>query len=112
MYRDKSGKIHVFTVDPAIEQQMAESIQSSKQGLVLGLEPPLSEKLLAGIGKLIEKMSNSGQIQLCICSPNIRLVLRKLAESKYPALNVVSYNEILPETDLISIGIVRIENES
>jgi len=57
-------------------------------------------------------MSNSGQIQLCICSPNIRLVLRKLAEAKYPALNVVSYNEILPETELISIGIVRIENES
>ncbi|MEE8405288.1 MAG: flagellar biosynthesis protein FlhA [candidate division Zixibacteria bacterium] len=112
LYRDKSGKIYVFTVDPAIEQQMAESIQSSKQGLVLGLEPSLSEKLLAGIGKLIEKMSNSGQIQLCICSPNIRLVLRKLAESKYPALNVVSYNEILPETELISIGIVRIENES
>ena len=112
LYRDKSGKIHVFTVDTAIEQQMAESIQSSKQGLVLGLEPSLSEKILAGMGKLIEKMSNSGQIQLCICSPNIRLVLRKLAESKYPALNVVSYNEILPETDLISIGIVRIENES
>lgn len=112
LYRDKSGKIYVFTVDPAIEQQMAESIQSSKQGLVLGLEPSLAEKLLAEIGKLIEKMSNSGQIQLCICSPNIRLVLRKLAESKYPALNVVSYNEILPETELISIGIVRIENES
>ena len=112
LYKDKSGKIHVFTVDPAIEQQMAESIQSSKQGLVLGLEPSLSEKLLAGIGKLIEKMSDSGQIQLCICSPNIRLVLKKLAESKYPALNVVSYNEILPETELISIGIVRIENES
>ncbi len=112
LYKDKSGKIHVFTVDPAIEQQMAESIQSSKQGLVLGLEPSLSEKLLAGIGKLIEKMSNSGQIQLCICSPNIRLVLKKLAESKYPALNVVSYNEILPDTELISIGIVRIENES
>ncbi len=112
LYRDKSGKIHVFTVDPAIEQQMAESIQSSKQGLVLGLEPSLSENILAGIGKLIEKMSNSGQIQLCICSPNIRLVLRKLAEAKYPALNVVSYNEILPETELISIGIVRIENES
>ena len=112
LYRDKSGKIYVFTVDPAIEQQMAESIQSSKQGLVLGLEPSLAEKLLAEIGKLIEKMSNSGQIQLCICSPNIRLVLRKLAEAKYPALNVVSYNEILPETELISIGIVRIENES
>ena len=112
LYRDKSGKIYVFTVDPAIEQQMAESIQSSKQGLVLGLEPSLAEKLLAEIGKLIEKMSNSGQIQLCICSPNIRLVLRKLTESKYPALNVVSYNEILPETELISIGIVRIENES
>ena len=112
LYKDKSGKIHVFTVDPAIEQQMAESIQSSKQGLVLGLEPSLSEKLLAEIGKLVEKMSNSGQIQLCICSPNIRLVLKKLSESTYPALSVVSYNEILPDTELISIGIVRIENES
>jgi flagellar biosynthesis protein FlhA len=112
MYRDKSGKIHVFTVDPVIEQKMAESIQSSKQGLVLGLEPSLTERLLAEIGKYVEKMSNSGQIPLCICSPNIRLVLRRLAESTHPALNVVSYNEILPDTELISIGIVRIENES
>ncbi len=79
---------------------------------MLGLEPSLSEKLLTGIGKFIEKMSNSGQIQLCICSPNIRLVLRKLTESTYPALSVVSYNEILPDTELISIGIVRIQDES
>jgi flagellar biosynthesis protein FlhA len=112
MYRDKSGKIHVFTVDPVIEQKMAESIQSSKQGLVLGLEPSLAERLLAEIGRHVEKMSNSGQIPLCICSPNIRLVLRRLAESTHPALNVVSYNEIMPDTELISIGIVRIEDES
>ena len=112
LFRDKAGKIHVFTIDPAIEQQMAESIQNTKQGLMLALEPLLTEKIIKEIKKISEQMQSSGNLPLCLCSPNIRLVLRRLAESSSAGLNVVSYNEILPDTEVVSIGMIRIDNEN
>ncbi len=112
MFRDKHGKIHVFTVDPAVEQQMADSIQNTKQGLMLALDPSLSDKLIKEIKKLAAQMQSSGYLPLCICSPNIRLVLRRLAESASAGLNVVSYNEMLPDTEVVSVGMVRISDEN
>ena len=112
LFRDKAGKIHVFTIDPAIEQQMAESIQNTKQGLMLALDPLLTDKIIKEIKKISEQMQASGNLPLCLCSPNIRLVLRRLAESSRAGLNVVSYNEILSDTEVVSIGMMRIENEN
>ncbi len=112
LFRDKAGKIHVFTLDPAVEQRLAESIQNTKQGLMLALDPSLSEKLIREIKKLAEQMQTSGHLPLCLCSPNVRLVLRRLAESSVAGLNVVSYNEIMPETEVVSSGMVRISDEN
>lgn len=111
LYRDKNSKIHLFTLDPSVEQQMADAIQNSKQGLMLAMDPSLSEKLINEMKNLTEQMLTSGQIPLCICSPNIRLVLRRLTEPSVPGLNIVSYNEIMPDTELVSVGMVRINDE-
>lgn len=111
MYKDASGKIHVFTVDPGVEQTLAESIQNTKQGLVLALDPQISDKLLVSIGTQIKKMHTRQETPICICSPNIRLVLKRLVEPTYPGLIVISYNEILPDTELISSGMVGIHDD-
>ncbi|MEW5994429.1 MAG: flagellar biosynthesis protein FlhA, partial [Candidatus Zixiibacteriota bacterium] len=111
MYRDKEGQIHVFTIDPALEQTMAESIQNTKQGLVLAIEPSLAEALLNGMGEQISSMETAGRKPLCLCSPNIRLVLRRLAETRYPDLVVVSYNELLPDAEVVSVGMVKVQDD-
>ena len=111
LYKDTNGRINVFTVDPAIEQQLAESVQNTKQGLMLVLEPALSEALLKQIGVSVDKMQSDGLTPVCICSPNIRLALRRLIEASYPSLSVVSYNEILSSVELVSTGIVRLQND-
>ncbi len=112
IYKDKNGRINVFTIDPALEQQLSDSIQSTKQGLMLLLDPALSESLLKQIGSRIESAQNGGHTPVCICSPNIRLALYRLIESSYPALSVISYNEILPQVELVSTGIVRLEDDN
>jgi flagellar biosynthesis protein FlhA len=112
MYRDMKGKINVFTIDPAVEQRLSESVQNTKQGLMLVLDPAMSEALLKGLGEEVERMSNAGLTPVCICSPNIRLALRRLVEASFPSLAVVSYNEILPDAELISTGMVRIEDDN
>jgi len=57
-------------------------------------------------------MQNSGYVPVCLCSPNIRLALRRLVEVKYPGLAVVSYNEIVPDVEVISTGMVRLQDDN
>jgi flagellar biosynthesis protein FlhA len=110
MSKDDTGKVNVFTIDPALEQQLADSVQNTKQGLMLVLEPQMTEKLLAGIGREAEKMQTVGLTPVCICSPNVRLALRRLVEAGLPTLMVVSYNEILPNVEIVSTGMVRLQD--
>ena len=58
------------------------------------------------------QMQASGHLPLDICSPNIKLVLRRLAESSSAGLNVVSFNKILPDTEIVSIGMLRTNDEN
>jgi flagellar biosynthesis protein FlhA len=112
MYKDKNGKIHVFTIDPALEHSLSDSLQNTKQGLMLAVDPALAEALLEHIGRLAELIQTKGQTPVCLCTPNIRLGLRRLVEPKYPNLAVVSYNEILPDTEVVSLGMVRLQDEN
>ncbi len=110
MNKDDSGKVNVFTIDPALEQQMADSVQNTKQGLMLVIDPPLTERLLEQIGKEVQKMQSAGLTPACICSPNVRLALRRLVEASYPTLTLVSYNEVMPNVELVSTGMVRTQD--
>jgi len=111
-FKDKDGRVNVFTIDPVIEQQLADSVQNTKQGLMLVLDPAMTEKLLQKIGDQVQKPQAAGLIAICICSPNIRLALRRLVEASYPSMAVVSYNEILPTVELVSTGVVRLEDDN
>ncbi|MCX6827284.1 MAG: flagellar biosynthesis protein FlhA [candidate division Zixibacteria bacterium] len=112
MYKDKDNKIHVFTIDPSIEQMLYDSVQSTKQGLMLVVAPADSERLLKGIGNQIDRMSAAGHIPLCLCSPNIRLALKRLTEAAHASLVVLSYNEIINNVEVISTGTVRLNNDN
>lgn len=112
MYKDKSSKIHVFTIDPSIEQMLTDSVQHTKQGLMLVTPPAETERLLKAIGRLIIKAETSGQTPICLSSPNIRLALKRLTESTYPSLVILSYNEISNNVEVISNGIVGFGNDN
>jgi flagellar biosynthesis protein FlhA len=112
LYKDNTGKINVFTLDPAIEQQLSESVQNTRQGLMLVLDPALTDSLMKKISQLADRLTAGGLAPVCICSPNIRLALRRLVESNLPSLAVISYNEVLPTAELVSMGMVRLQNDN
>ena len=108
LVKDDSGKVNVFTIDPALEQKMADSVQNTKQGLMLVLDPAATEIIISQIGKEADKMQTAGLTPVCICSPNIRLALRRLIEAGHPQVVVISYNEVMPQVELVSMGMVRL----
>ncbi len=112
MYKDRDGKTHVFTIDPSLEQQLSDSIQNTKQGLMLAIDPSLTEAILEQTGKQVDRMQSAGLQPVVICSPNVRLAFRRLIESSYPGLAVVSYNEIIPSVELVSTGMMRLSDDN
>ncbi|MEA3296232.1 MAG: flagellar biosynthesis protein FlhA [candidate division Zixibacteria bacterium] len=112
LYKDREGKIHVFTIDPTVEQKLSEAVQNTKQGLMLVLDPAMAETLLREINTQIEQSQASGSTPICICSPNIRLALRRLVDVRFPGLAIVSYNEIMPDVELVSTGMVKLQDDN
>jgi len=109
MHLNSIGGLTVMTLDPELESKIAASVQSTKHGLVLTLPPETAQKLYDTIKHAVEEMQVQGYPPLLLVSPNIRLVFRRFVKPVAPNLAVISYNEVLPEIEIESIKIVRLQ---
>ena len=108
MLKDDEGKLHCFTLSPAVEQQLVESVQNTKQGIMLVMLPEISEQLITQTANQADNLATGGHHPICLTSPNIRLAFRKLIEASLPQIAVVSYNEIHRDTEVLSTGMVEL----
>jgi flagellar biosynthesis protein FlhA len=108
---DASGVISAATVDPAIEQLIAASIQSTRSGITAVLEPGVAQKIIQAIEAVAMSMAANNHKPVIICSPNVRLALRRLIESKLPKVTVISFGEISTDCEVHSVGMVRLHEK-
>jgi len=105
---DDQNVIPVITLDPKVEQAIQESIQQTAQGAVLALNPQVSQQILAKLANEVQSATNAGHNPVVLCNPQIRPHVKKLTDRNFPALTVLSYNEIAPKIKIQSIGTVSI----
>ena len=103
-YAGPSGSLPVYLLDPMIEETIRESIHKTQTGSYLALEPALSRDILAAVGRTI----SGGQLAVILTSAEIRRYVRRLVESEYPQLAVLSYQELSPETQLQPLGRIKV----
>ena len=109
MFKDESGVIPVLTIDPNLEAKLESSLQETETGFRLALSPGDVGRIMEKVGTQIEKVKAKSEIPIIICSPTIRSQLKRLTETNYPDLVVLSYNEIMPGTEIRSSGMVSLE---
>jgi len=107
-HQSEDGKIDVVTVDPLIEKEISEAVEYTDQGLIIALSPETMQKLIADLSATLEKAFAQGRSPVMLCSASTRRALRKIIERKLPNLAVLSYNEIAPEFELQSVGMVNL----
>ncbi|MBD3217194.1 MAG: flagellar biosynthesis protein FlhA [candidate division Zixibacteria bacterium] len=110
MYLNPDGKINVFTLDPNLEKSLADSVNVQQHGLTMIVPPELAEKLIIAVANEAEKIIKTGELPICLVAANLRRALWKFLNSSIRQLAVLSYNEILPDVEVHSVGIVEIEN--
>ena len=102
------SSLSVITLDPGVEQLIRESLQTSDYGTFVALEPHKAQALIQQTGKLAEQAILQGRPPIVLCAPVIRIYFRRLMERTMPHLAVVSYNELDPQIDIKSIGMVSL----
>jgi flagellar biosynthesis protein FlhA len=107
----KEGKMQVITLDPSLEELLANSLTSTATGTYLNLEPQIIQKIVNSIKPFYEKMIALGVQPIILTSSKIRLPFFRLIEKIFANLVILSYNEIMANLQIVSLGVVSI-NES
>ena len=109
-YQSPDQTLPVITLDPHLDQQVALAIQQTPQGSFLALDPLLAQKMVLRIRQAIERVSMKGYQPVILCSPMIRLHIRRLIERFLPSIAVLSSSEVTPQTRLQSLEAVRVSD--
>jgi len=110
LYQSPEGDIPVITLDQNIEKTVAQSIQHTEQGSFLPIEPNVAQQIMKSVTRNLEKFSQLNQQPVVLCSPQIRSHFKKLADRFIPDLVVLSYNEIVNNIQIHSIGTVVVDD--
>ena len=107
-YVNNEGNINVFTLDPQVEQIIAQAIQKTDSGSFLALDPQVGQEILTALGDQVRKLTDRGLQPIVLCNPQVRSFIKKLTERSFPNLVVLSYNEIAPKVNIQSVGQVSL----
>jgi len=90
-----NDQISVIALAPDLEQMLEASVQNTNRGPRLVIRPDLIGRIRDRMDAIQTKILAAGDQPIIVCSPNVRYPLKKLLESNFPNLVVLSYSEII-----------------
>ncbi len=99
----ENGLLSVITVDPRLEALLSEAVRRGEDAYAL-LDPNTVSRIYVSLTTQITIAQNAGLQPVVLCSPSVRLALKRLTERAAPQLVVLSYSEIAPGLRVESIG--------
>ncbi len=106
----EDGLLSVITVDPRLETLLGEAVRRGEDAYAL-LDPQTVAKIYTSLTRQIQAAQAAGLHPIVLCSPTIRLALKRLTERAAPSLVVLSYSEIAPGLRVESIGQISTVDE-
>lgn len=107
-YVDDNLSLKVITLAPTVEEMISSSVQQTEHGNYLSLDPVSQQDVIQTIGVEVEKLTLQGETAIIICSPTIRMYVKQLLERYLPDVVVLSYNELEPNVQVQSVGVVNV----
>ena len=103
-YQNEQGLLQAITLDPRLEQQIAQGVRQTTSEINLAMEPKLARYLMEKLSKAVQQMLAVGQPPLLLCSPQIRLAIRRFFENTFTDLAVLAYNEVPARVQIRSVA--------
>jgi len=109
-YKDAGGNITVVMVSPDIEDSINKSVQHTEHESFVVADPTLIQDLVDNLQKSVKTFTDKGLQPIILCSPNVRIYLRKILEKFFPNIIVISHNEITRDVNIKSLGMLAAKN--
>ena len=105
-FQGDKGGLQAITLDPRLEQQMAQGVRQTPTEISLTLEPKLARHVMDALSQRIQQLLTAGLPPVVMCAPQLRLGFRRFFETAFAELTVLSYAEIPPRVEIQNAGIV------
>jgi len=111
---EEGGKIRRFrlacvTLDPGFEDWINGYVDRSGGATVLSMPARAANEAAERVSEALRPLLAAGHAPVVIASPQVRGVVRQILEPHLPAAAVLGYNEIVPEVEIESLGMVTRE---
>jgi flagellar biosynthesis protein FlhA len=101
------AELPVLTLDPGVEQSMANSVRTVDDKASMVLDPRVGEQVLKKLAEETERMARSDVRPVLVCAPAIRRHVRRFTERLLPQLSVLSLSEVPAHIGVRAFGVVR-----
>jgi flagellar biosynthesis protein FlhA len=105
-YLAEDNTLRVISLDPNLEEAVAESLTQTPDGEQMALDPSRAQTLVHALSGQVDRATAMGARPVLICSSRVRRHLRRLIEQAFPQLPVVAYNEIAANVRVETTGVV------
>ena len=105
----QGNRVHVITLDPHLEQLIAERLRQSDQGSFVAFSPDQIQKVLGSLKTAVEDTLSVGTNPIVLTSPTVRPHFKKMSEQLIPDLTVLSFNEIDTSVEIHADRMVSIQ---
>lgn len=110
MHLAPDGTLPVLTLDHSIESAMAAAVQPTDQGTLFALDPNLAQKIVNNLAQSIENCAALNYQPVVVCSSQVRGHFKKLVDRFIPNITVLSYDEILNNIEIQSLGTLELND--
>ena len=117
-----SGLLFAFTVGSygksimivsGLEDLLSSHVERNERGAFLTIPVDMQNRIIEAVANQIEIASpnSGGQTPAVLCSPAVRVWVRRLIENVLPQVPVLGYNEIVRGIEIQSLGMVVLADE-
>ena len=96
----------VVTLDPKLEQRIMDSVKQTENGAYLTMDPEKTKQIIHSTEVETKKLEDAGKPMIVMTSPIVRMYFKKMTQDYFKDLVVVSYNEVEPQIELQSVGMI------
>ncbi len=111
-YEAEPNKLISLTLDPKLEQILAQRVKKSQFDIGLAMDPELTQGLIEEIVPKIDEMSEQGLTPCLVTTSDLRLALRRFLEPSYPQLSILAFQEIPSETMVEPFAAISLSQQS
>ena len=105
-YVDDRDRLWCVTLDPALEELINGHLERNERGTTNTMPPQTSQQIVQQISAKMNELTQTGRSAVLLCSPQIRLPLRRMIESALPQTAVLAYNEVVSEVSVEAVAMV------